>query len=213
MTKFRWISAAALAGVATAALGFGSTTFASDQHAAQAGPQHDAGPRAATFQNAVGSWFGRAVPVPGQTICPPGPGCPVPAEIVMIFTVHQDGTFIGIDSNIFAGGDHTTAHGQWKRAGHKSIQAEFTLLQSSPEGVFIGAFKNLFNATLVNRDEMQGGIDARLYEFTDATGATIVDDDGFPVPSPLVPASECGTTPGCTHLGKFSFTVRRVKVN
>jgi hypothetical protein len=164
--------------------------------------------------DAIGSWFGRAVPVPGETICPPGaPGCPVPPEIVMIFTVHRDGTFIGIDSNIFAGGNHTTAHGEWVRAGNRRIRAEFTLLQSSPDGVFIGGFKNLFTARLVSRDEMQGSIDARLYSYTDPTGATIVDADGFPTPSPLAPAAECDTTPGCTHLGAFSFVVRRVKVN
>jgi hypothetical protein len=169
---------------------------------------------ATAFHSAVGSWFGRAVPVPGETICPPGtPGCPVPPEIVMIFTVNADGNFIGIDSNIFAGGDHTTAHGQWTRNGHRGIKAEFTLLQSSPDGVFIGGFKNLFKATMTERDEMRGSIDARLYSYTDATGAALVDADGFPTPSPLAPASECVATTGCTHLGKFSFLVRRVKVN
>ncbi len=131
----------------------------------------------------------------------------------MIFTVNADGTFIGIDSSIFAGGNHSTAHGQWKARGRRTIKAEFTLLQSSPLGVFIGGYKNLFHATLVNRDEMRGGIDARLYSYTDATGATIVDGEGFPSPSPLAPASACATTAGCTHLGEFSFIVRRVKVN
>lgn len=164
------------------------------------------------FHDAIGSWFGRAIPK--DTICPAGaPGCPVPPEIVMIFTVNADGTFIGIDSNIFAGGNHTTAHGQWEQKGSKSIKAEFTLLQSAPNGLFIGGFKNLFSATLVNRDEMTGQIDARLYNYTSATGAAIVDGDGFPTPSPLAPAAECDTTPGCTHLGTFSFIVRRVKVN
>ena len=203
MTNPRRFSTAALAGLAAVVLVFGLATYARGKTADDA----------AIFQHAVGSWFGRAVPVPGQTICPPGPGCPVPPEIIMIFTVHRDGTFIGIDSNIFAGGNHTTAHGQWERAGKRGIKAEFTLLQSSPEGVFIGGFKNLFNATLVNRDEMQGSIDARLYAYTDATGAALVEADGFPTPNPLAPASECGNTPGCTHLGAFSFTVRRVKVN
>lgn len=80
----------------------------------------------------------------------------------MVFTVNRDGTFIGIDSNIFAGGNHTTAHGQWVRKGPRSIKAEFTLLQSAPTGLFIGGFKNLFNATLVDLNEMRGGIDAFL---------------------------------------------------
>ncbi|MCU1329642.1 MAG: hypothetical protein JWN34_5012 [Bryobacterales bacterium] len=67
---------------------------------------------------AAGSWFGRAIPVPGGTICPPGtPGCAVPAEIIMAFTLHADGTFIGIDSSIFPEGSHSTAHGQWAPSG------------------------------------------------------------------------------------------------
>src|ERR1019366_8047041 len=68
---------------------------------------------------AVGSWLGRAVPIPGHTLCPAGAaGCPVPPEIIMLFTVNQDGTFIAIDSNIFKGGNHTTAHGQWVTRGY-----------------------------------------------------------------------------------------------
>ena len=203
MTSRRF-SAAAGAAAVSVALVLGLATYARGT---------TAGDRA-VFHDAVGSWFGRAVPVPGETICPPGaPGCPVPPEIVMIFTVNADGNFIGIDSNIFAGGDHTTAHGQWVRDGNRRIKAEFTLLQSSPAGVFIGGFKNLFNARLVAHDEMQGSIDARLYSYTDPTGATLLDANGFPTPNPLAPASECETTAGCTHLGAFSFVVRRVKVN
>src|SRR5262245_53018720 len=84
----------------------------------------------ASSNDAVGSWFGRAAAVPGGTICPPlSPGCPVPPEIIMVFTVNADGTFIGIDSNIFVGGSHSTAHGEWTRATNRSIQAAFTLLQ------------------------------------------------------------------------------------
>lgn len=163
------------------------------------------------YRDAIGSWFGRAVPVEGQTICPAGaPNCPVPKEIVMIFTVNADGNFIGIDSNIFAGGNHSTAHGQWVQSGPNSIRAAFTLLQSSPTGLFIGGFKNLFNATVVSKDEMTGGINAFLYNYTDATGAAIVDASGMPTPSPLAAPSSCVTTPGCTYLGAFSFRVRRM---
>jgi hypothetical protein len=65
------------------------------------------------------------------------------------------------------------------------------LLQSGPNGKFVGGFKNLFNATLGSRDEMTGGIDAYLYSYADpATGAALVDSDG-----------------------QFSFIVRRVKVH
>jgi len=163
------------------------------------------------YEDAVGSWFGRAVPVPGETICPPGtPDCPVPKEIVMVFTVHADGNFIGIDSNIFAGGSHSTAHGQWVQDGPDGISAAFTLLQSSPTGVFIGGFKNLFRATVVSENEMEGRIHAFLYSYTDASGETINDADGFPTPSPLAPPTSCVTTPGCTFLGTFSFKVRRM---
>ena len=173
---------------------------------------HGNGEPTPSWNDAVGSWFGRAVPVPGFTICPPGaPGCPIPTEIVMVFTINKDGTFIGSDSNIFAGGNHTTAHGQWERNESRSIKGAYTFLQSSPAGVFIGGFKNLLRATVVSPDELQGRFDAFLYTYTSPAGAVIVDGDGFPTPSPLAPPSECATTAGCTHFGEFSFVVRRVK--
>jgi hypothetical protein len=168
--------------------------------------------------DAIGSWFGRAVPKPGATICPVGvEGCPVPKEIVMVFTINQDGTFIGIDSNIFAGGTHSTAHGQWTAVWPYTVNATFTLLQSSPAtptspSVFIGGFKNLFQADMVDHDTMTGQIDAYLYSYTDSTGAAIVDSDGLPTPSPLSPPAQCSTTPGCTHMGIFTFKARRVNV-
>lgn len=169
--------------------------------------------RAQDYRDAVGSWFGRAVPVDGETVCPAGaPGCPVPREIVMVFTVHGDGTFIGIDSNIFAGGSHSTAHGQWAQDGPDGIRAAFTLLQSSPEGVFIGGFKNLFRARVVNANAMEGRINAFLYSYTNANGEAIVDGEGHPTPSPLTPPGECVTTPGCQYLGAFTFVVKRMGV-
>jgi hypothetical protein len=202
LTIARPFRIALIATATVGALSFHSPAYAS--------PQDDHG---ATFRDAVGSWFGRAVPVPGKTICSPGPGCPVPPEIVMMFTVNADGTFIAIDSNIFTA-LHTPAHGQWTRSGPRSIKAEFTLMQSAPTGGFIGSFKNLFSATVVNPDELHGIIDAHMYIYVDpTTGAVTVDADGFPTPSPLAPASECATTTGCTDLGEFSFIVRRVKVH
>ena len=168
--------------------------------------------------DAVGSWFGRAVPKPGATICPAGAeGCPVPKEIVMVFTLNGDGTFIGIDSNIFAGGSHSTAHGEWRGRYPASIDATFTLLQSSPPtstqpSTFIGGFKNLFQADMVDHDTMTGQIDAYLYYYTDpATGEAIVDSDGLPTPSPLSSPAQC-SPPGCAHLGVFTFKARRVAV-
>lgn len=173
------------------------------------------GVSAADYRDTVGSWFGRAVPVAGQTICTAGtPGCAVPKEIIMVFTIHADGTFIGIDSNIFSGGSHSTAHGQWEqKAGDvNSIKATFTLLQSSPQGVFIGGFKNLFEAKVISKDEIEGGINAFLYSYTDSTGAAIVDSTGLPVPSPLGAPSSCITTTGCAYLGAFVFKAKRVTV-
>ncbi len=171
-----------------------------------------------SYFDAIGSWFGRAIPKDGATICPAGaPGCPVPKEIVMVFTFNADQTFIGIDSNIFAGGNHSTAHGQWKPVWPATINATFTLLQSSPAtattpSVFIGGFKNLFQANMTDHDSMEGQIDAYLYSYTDPqTGATIVGSDGLPTPSPLSPVSQC-TPPGCVHLGIFTFKAKRVAV-
>jgi hypothetical protein len=170
-----------------------------------------ADPKPLTNRSAVGSWFGRAVPIPGKTLCTPGNlGCPVPAEIVMVFTVHADGTFIGIDSNIFAGGNHSTAHGEWNPTSPKSIKAAFTLLQSAPNGTFIGGFKNLFEATVTDADAMEGSINAFLYTYTDAAGRTINDREGFPTPSPLEAPEACNPAFGCTALGQFSFKVKRV---
>ena len=166
--------------------------------------------RGATSRDAVGSWFGRAVA--DQVICTPGsPGCPVPAEIIMVFTVNADGSFIGIDSNIFAGGNHSTAHGEWIAVPPSGIKANFTLLQSSPTGVFIGGFKNVFEATAVEQDKLEGKITAFLYAYTDATGKAIIGPDGLPTPSPLSPPEQCTSQPGCTPLGTFKFVAKRVK--
>ena len=175
-------------------------------------------PYPVSYYDAVGSWFGRAVPKTGATICPAGTeGCPVPREIIMVFTLNGDGNFIGIDSNIFAGGTHSTAHGQWKASWPATVNATFTLLQSSPAtssvpSVFIGGFTNLFSAGMVDHDTMQGQIDAYLYYYTDPkTGAAIVDVDGLPTPSPLSPPAQC-SPPGCIHMGVFTFKARRVAV-
>lgn len=189
-----------LFGAATVALALlcGSSLFAAEA-------------KAPSNRDVVGSWFGRAVPVPGKTLCTPGNlGCLVPAEIVMIFTLHADGTFIGIDSNIFAGGNHSTAHGEWVATSNKTIKAAFTLLQSAPIGTFIGGFKNLFEATVTETDKMEGNINAFLYTYTDASGKTVNDADGFPTPSPLEAPELCQPAKGCTALGQFNFKVKRV---
>jgi hypothetical protein len=116
-----------------------------------------------------------------------------------------------IDSNIFAA-LHTPAHGEWEPAGEKKIRAAFTLMQAAPPQ-FIGSFKNLFSATVINRDEMHGRLSAHLYLYMNpGTGLANLDADGFPSPNPLAPTSQCGATPGCTALGSFSFVVRRVKI-
>lgn len=163
-------------------------------------------------QLAVGCWFGRAIPIPGQVVCVPGSaGCAVPNEIIMVFTINADGTFIGIDSNIFKGGTHSTAHGQWVSRSYGTVNATFTLLQEGPNGIFIGGFKNLFEATLSDENNMTGQIHAYLYSYTDANGNAIVGANGLPTPSPLTPPSAC-TPPGCVFLGSFSFIAQRVNV-
>lgn len=164
-------------------------------------------------QLAVGSWFGRAIPTPGKTICPPGSdGCAVPKEIIMVFTIMADGNFIGIDSNIFQGGTHTTAHGQWVSRGYGVVHATFTLLQETGT-LFIGGFKNLFDATLSDANNMTGTIQAYLYLYTDANGNAIIDPaTGLPTPNPLSPPALCNPAAGCVPLGQFTFIAQRVQV-
>jgi hypothetical protein len=169
--------------------------------------------RQAEANPAVGSWLGRAVPITGQTACPVGStGCPIPAEIIMLFTVHADGTFVAIDSNIFAGGNHTTAHGQWVSRGYGVVHATFSLLQSGPTGIFIGGFKNLFDATMSDFNNMTGQLHAYLYSYTDATGKVIVGADGLPSPNPLTNPALCATTKGCAFLADFQFVAQRIQV-
>lgn len=166
---------------------------------------------------AVGSWMGRAVPIAGTTACPVGSaGCPIPKEIIMLFTLNADGTIVAIDSNIFAGAQHTTAHGQWVSRGFQTVHATFSLLQSSPAGIFIGGFKNLFDATLSDYNNMTGQIHAFLYSYTNpTTGAVIVGPDGMPSPNPLTNPALCATTQpagACAHLADFSFIAQRIQV-
>jgi len=168
--------------------------------------------RAATNRDAIGSWFGRATPVPGKVVCQPGTaGCAVPPEVIMVFSLHNDGTMVAMDSNFFAA-SHTTAHGQWQFTGPTSIKAAFTFLQSGPGGAFIGSFKNVFQSSLTDPDRMEGTIDAYLYAYVGDNGLVVTDSDGFPSPNPLSPPQACATTPGCAPLGQFAFKIRRVAV-
>lgn len=162
---------------------------------------------------AVGSWLGRATPITGHTLCPVGSaGCPIPPEIIMLFTIHADGTFVAIDSNIFAGGNHTTAHGQWVARSYGVVHATFSLLQSGPTGIFIGGFKNLFDGTMSDFNNMTGQLHAYLYSYTDATGKVIVGADGLPSPNPLTSPALCAGTTGCTFLADFQFVAQRIQV-
>jgi hypothetical protein len=159
--------------------------------------------------DATGSWFGRAVPV--DPFCPPGaPGCPVPREIVMLPTFFADGTFIGIDSNVFLEGDHTTAHGQWEATSVDTLGAQFLFLQEGANGVFAGAFRLTLDGEMVTPNLMTGFIVGYFFPFTDPTGAVVIDPEtGFPVPDPLGPLpEEC--LPGLGCLGRFDFVLRRI---
>jgi len=173
-------------------------------------PVQSVGSLAVPSTRAVGSWWGRAIP--SNTICTKAqdPTCPVPSEIIMVFTFHEDRTFIGIDSNIFSGGSHSTAHGVWEARPNGGLDARFTLLQSAPNGVFLGGFTNIFRATLTDDDTLDGTIDAYLYLYTRADGSAVVGADGLPTPSPL-DAPTCAA-PTCQALGQFSFKAKRVKV-
>jgi hypothetical protein len=163
-------------------------------------------------QPAVGSWLGRAVPIAGHTACPVGTaGCPIPAEIIMLFTIHADGTFVAIDSNIFKGGNHTTAHGQWVPRGYGIVHATFSLLQEA-NGIFIGGFKNLFDGTMSDANNMTGQLHAYLYNYTDANGNAIVGSDGLPTPNPLTPPALCANQKGCSFLADFQFVAQRIQV-
>lgn len=186
---------------------FATIVFAAaHEAAAQATPIK---PQASTNSRAVGSWFGRAIP--SNTVCTKAqdPSCPVPNEIIMVYTVNEDRTFIGIDSNIFAGGSHSTAHGEWGPYGPNAIKARFTLLQQAPNGTFLGGFTNLFQGNMTDDDTMEGTLDAHLYLYTNASGAAVIGADGLPTPSPL-DAPTC-VAPLCQHLGIFSFKAKRVK--
>ena len=163
-------------------------------------------------RHAVGSWFGRAVPI--DTICPPGaPGCPVPKEVVMLLTINKDGTIIATNSSALSAAAPTTAHGQWMPDLANGIRGELTLLLFSPEGTLRGGLKDVFNANMPSQDEMQGTLDRIFYSFASAPGDVIVDGDGFPLPNPLDPPTACATTPGCLEVGQFSFILRRVAVH
>lgn len=165
-------------------------------------------------QEFLGSWLGRATPVDPR--CEPGTeGCVIPKEIVMLFTVYADGTFVGIDSQTFGGGLHTTAHGEWILTGSKSFEATFTFLQSD-NGNFVGAFRNRMRAESVDHHSLEGQINAWFFPFTDENGLVILDPEtGNFVPDPfqslgefITDSSQCRAEAGC--FGIFRFLVRRV---
>jgi hypothetical protein len=170
--------------------------------------------RPAIAFDAVGSWFGRAVPV--DPFCEPETqGCPVPKEIVMLPTFYADRNFVGIDSQTFGGGAHTTAHGEWTFNGPGGVKANFVFLQSS-DNVFVGGFRMRLHGQMASPDLMTGKINAFFFPFTDQTGSVVLDPETqYPVPDPLTPLGEfiddpanCDPQTGC--LAVFEFTLRRV---
>lgn len=163
----------------------------------------------------TGSWFGRAVPI--NPFCEPRtPGCPVPHEIVMLPTFFADGNFIGIDSQTFGGGAHTTAHGAWTFRHFQGISANFVFLQSGPGDLFIGGFRMRMQADLAGHDVLVGKINAWFFPFTDETGAVVLDPEtGNPIPDPLQDLgpfiedpADCNPLFGC--VGVFEFQMRRI---
>ncbi len=165
---------------------------------------------------AVGSWFGRAVPI--DPFCEPGTvGCPVPPEVIMTPTFFADGVFMGSDSLAF-GAPRTAAHGQWIVTGDHQILATMVLLQGSPEGdAFVGAFRTRFTGEIVDRNRLEGFVDVYFFPFVDENGAAIIDPDtGFPIPDPLQSLGDVITNPaeclppvnGC--LAVLEYVVRRI---
>ncbi|MEX2264575.1 MAG: hypothetical protein WD696_21655 [Bryobacteraceae bacterium] len=170
-------------------------------------------PAPAQEKTAVGSWFGRAVPV--NPFCvPQTPGCPIPFEIVMLPTFFADGNFIGIDSNVFVG-FHSTAHGEWLRRADGGIESSFLWLQSRDT---ITSFDGAFRVRLIARladdpNQMTGFIQAYHFPFAGLDNKVILEN-GLPKPDPLgagqLPA-DCTPLVGC--LGRFDFTLRRITVD
>lgn len=166
----------------------------------------------------IGSWFGRAVPV--SPFCEPRTeGCPVPHELVMLPTFFADGNFIGIDSQTFGGGAHTTAHGSWTFRNFQGIAANWIFLQSGPGDVFIGGFRMRMHADVVTPDLITGKINAWFFPFTDVSdgiGSVILDPvTGNPDPDPLQDIgpfiddpADCNPAFGC--VGVFEFQMRRI---
>ncbi len=180
---------------------------------------------------ALGSWFGRAVPI-GP--CTPGTaGCPLPPELFMVLNISDDGNFIGNDSLAF-GALHTTAHGQWLPVTRSQITANYVVLAGSSafanpkpqaDGTlavttpFLGAFRMRWLANSVDTNNMEGFVNVWFFPFNDpAKGiANINPTTWVPIPDPLTDLgpfitdqnlSVCNPAQGC--LGVFKFKIRRV---
>lgn len=164
---------------------------------------------------AVGSWFGRAVPI--EPFCEPGTsGCPVPREVIMTPTFFADGVFMGSDSLTF-GAPHTAAHGHWVRTGHNSLEANVIFLGGDADNHFIGAFRIRYLGEIVRQDRMEGFVNVWFFPFVDDSGAAVLDPEtGYPIPDPLTDLGDVITDPancridqGC--LAVLEFVVRRIR--
>ncbi len=176
---------------------------------------------------ALGSWFGRAVPI-GP--CTPGSaGCLLPPDLFMVLNIADDGSFIGNDSLTF-GALHTTAHGQWIPLSRTQISANYVVLagsssfaasKASADGTlpvttpFLGAFRMRWLADSIDLTHMEGFVNVYFFPFNVA--GSVDQTTWVPTPDPLMNLgpfitdknlSQCDPTKGC--LGVFKFKIRRV---
>ncbi len=172
-------------------------------------PHHSAGSGLLGNHPVIGTWFGRAVPV--NPFCKPGTqGCPIPPEVVMTPVFSPDGSFIGNDSLTFYA-PHTTAHGQWVSRGWGQAEVHYLFLTSDPSGL-TGALRFRFIVEDVRLGVATGTTTAYFYPFVDENGQVILDEEGFPTPSPVegVLPEEC--LPGVNGcLATFRFKIRRIE--
>ena len=172
---------------------------------------------------ALGSWFGRAVPI-GP--CTPGTaGCQLPPELFMVLNIADDGNFIGNDSLTF-GALHTTAHGRWAPTSRTQITANYVVLAGGPSSAsgsavttpFFGAYRMRWLANSVDSDDMTGFVNVWFFPFVTSSGVANIDSTTWvPKPDPLADLgtfitdknlSQCDPTKGC--VGVFTFKIRRV---
>lgn len=203
-----------------------------------------------TGPSVVGTWFGIARPCPAtgddanhaafcQAVCGTCASTPgtLPPELVMVSTIHADGTVTVNDAGsipVF----RTTAQGAWAAdpdpsqtqvGGQTRYQATFIWLQGNggQPGQFIGVARPRFVTFFDpgNPDNMIGYIQPHFFPIVGPGGLVDVLTSGskgsldvtnhYPTIDPLAQLPQ-GCTPfqnGGNCFGTFHFTIHRVKAN